>query len=177
MPKWTIDQSHSSIHFKVRHLMISYVKGAFAWFSGTLDYDPDDVTKSSIEVEIDASSINTREPDRDTHLKSQDFLDVANFPTLHFRSTGVSAAHGKSLRLSGELTLHGVTRTVAFDVDGPSAIAKDPWGNSRTAESAIVVISRKEFGLSWNAALEAGGFVVGDEVTIDLELEFMKAKD
>lgn len=173
---WSIDQSHSSIHFKVRHLMISNVKGAFGSFRGTLNFDESDITRSSIDVEIDASSINTREADRDTHLKSADFLDVARYPTLHFRSHSVSAVHSRTFRLAGELTIRGVTREISFDVEGPSAVAKDPWGNLRMAASAMAKINRKDFGLTWNAALEAGGFVVGDEVTIDLDLEFMKSK-
>jgi polyisoprenoid-binding protein YceI len=176
MSVWSIDQSHSSIHFKVRHMMISWVRGGFATFHGTLNYDPADVAQSSVDVEIDAASINTREGDRDTHLKSADFLDVAKYPVLRFQSKSVTHSQGKLVRVTGDLTIHGVSHEVAFDVEGPSRPAVDPWGNSRMAASASLAVSRKDFGLTWNSVLEAGGLLVGDEVTIDVDVEFIKSK-
>ena len=172
---WNIDPVHSNAEFKVRHLMISNVKGQFKGVTGTLKLDNADLTKSGVEVSIDAATINTNEAQRDAHLKSADFFDVEKFPTLTFKSTRVSKGKDGALTVAGDLTLHGVTRNVGFEVEGPSAPTKDPWGNTRIGLSATTRINRKDFGLTWNAALETGGLMVSDEVAITLDIQFIKA--
>ncbi len=172
---WTIDPVHSVAEFKVKHMMISNVKGQFTGVSGTLTLDEADLTRSRVEATIDAASINTRDAQRDAHLKSADFFDVEKFPTLAFSSTRVTRTSDGELEVAGDLTMHGVTRPVVFAVEGPTPPAKDPWGNTRIGLSATTRINRRDFGLTWNAALEAGGFLVGDEVTITLDLQFVKA--
>lgn len=172
---WNVDPVHSVVEFKVKHMMISNVKGQFTGVSGVLTLDETDVTKSRVEATIDASTINTRDPQRDTHLKSADFLDVEKYPTLTFQSTSVKRTGADEGTVTGELTIHGVTREVVFQVEGPTLPSKDPWGHIRLGLSATTKISRKEFGLTWNAALEAGGLLVGDEVTITLDVQFVKA--
>ncbi len=171
---WNIDPAHSVAEFKVKHMMISNVKGQFTGVSGTLSLDDADVTKSKIDASIDAASINTREAQRDAHLKSADFFDVEKFPTLTFQSTRVVRKGDDELEVEGELTIHGVTRNVKFAVEGPTAPGKDPWGNTRIGISATTKINRKDYGLTWNAALETGGILVGEEVTITLDVEFIK---
>ncbi len=172
---WNIDPVHSNAEFKVRHLMISNVKGQFKGVTGILRLDNADLTKSVVEVSIDAATINTNEAQRDAHLKSADFFDVEKFPTLTFKSTRVSKGKDGTLTVAGDLTLHGVTRNVGFEVEGPSAPTKDPWGNTRIGLSATTRLNRKDFGLTWNAALETGGFMVSDEVAITLDIQFIKA--
>lgn len=172
---WNIDPVHSVAEFKVKHMMISNVKGQFTGISGKLTLDESDVTRSRIEATLDATTINTREPQRDAHLKSPDFFDAEKFPELSFKSTRVIRRAEDELAVEGELTIHGVTRTVVFAVEGPTAPAKDPWGNTRIGISATAKINRKDFGLTWNAALETGGILVGDEVTITLDVQFVKA--
>ena len=172
---WNIDAAHSVAEFKVRHMMISNVKGRFAVRQGLLILDDADPTKSRVEVSLDAASVNTHEPQRDAHLKSAEFFEVDKFPALSFRSTRVARAGDGELSVTGDLTIHGVTRSVVFNVEGPSAPTKDPWGNVRVGVAATAKVNRKDFGLGWNAALETGGFVVGDEVAISLEAEFIKA--
>jgi polyisoprenoid-binding protein YceI len=171
---WNIDPAHSIAEFKVRHMMITNVKGQFPAIRGVITLDENDVTKSRVESSIQADSINTREGDRDTHLKSPDFLHVEKFPTLSFVSTRIKRAGDGELEVEGDLTIRGVTRNVVFDVEGPTPPAKDPWGNIRMGLSAITKINRKDFGLTWNAALETGGILVGDEVTITLDIEAVK---
>ncbi len=172
---WNIDPVHSTAQFKVKHMMISNVRGEFTKITGKLELDPSNVTKSHVEASIDAATINTREPDRDTHLKSADFLDVAKFPNLSFKSTRISKKGEDELSVEGDLTMRGVTRKVVFEVEGPSAAAKDPWGNTRIGLSATTRVNRKDFGLNWNAVLEAGGILVGEEVAITLDAQFIKA--
>jgi len=172
---WNIDSTHSVAEFKVKHMMISNVKGQFAKVSGSLSLDASDITKSKVEASIETSSIHTRDEQRDAHLKSADFFDVEKYPTLSFKSSRITAKGEGELSVEGNLTIHGETRKVTFAVEGPTAPAKDPWGNTRTAISATTKISRKEFGLTWNAALETGGILVGDEVTISLDVQFVKA--
>ncbi len=172
---WNIDPIHSHAEFKVRHLMISNVKGEFKGVTGKLNHNEADITKSGVEVSIDATSINTGDAQRDSHLKSADFFDVEKFPTLSFKSTRVSKNKDGVLTVAGDLTIHGVTRNVVLEVDGPSAPMKDPWGNTRIGLSANTRINRKDFGLTWNAALETGGFMVSDEVAITLDIQFIKA--
>jgi polyisoprenoid-binding protein YceI len=172
---WNIDPAHSSAQFKVKHMMISNVKGEFAGIKGSLQLDNGDVTNSRIEATIDVATIDTRDAQRDTHLKSADFFDVAKFPTLTFKSGRISKKADGELAVAGDLTIHGVTRPVVFEVDGPSAPAKDPWGSTRIGLTATTRINRKDFGLTWNTALETGGVLVGEEVAMTLEVEFIKA--
>ena len=172
---WNLDAAHSVAEFKVKHMMISNVKGHFTGISGVLNLDESDVTKSSIAATIDSTTISTGEAQRDGHLKSPDFFDVAQFPTLSFQSTGVVRKSEDELTATGDLTIHGVTRSVVFAVEGPTAPGKDPWGNTRIGLSAVTKISRKDFGLTWNAALETGGILVGDDITITLDVQFVKA--
>ncbi len=164
---WNIDPAHSVAEFKVKHMMISNV--------GALTLDEFDLTDSRVEALIESASIETRDAQRDAHLKSADFFDVEKFPTLSFKSTRISLVRDGELAVEGDLTIRGVTRKVIFSVEGPTPPAKDPWGNTRVAVSATTKINRKDFGLTWNAALETGGILVGDEVTITLDVEFVKA--
>ena len=172
---WNIYPAHSAAEFKVKHMMISNVKGHFTKVTGTLTLDESDVTKSRVEALIEAASIESRDPQRDAHLKSADFFDVEKFPTLSFQSTRVSRIRDGELSVEGGLTIRGVTRKLLFSVEGPTPATKDPWGNTRVAVSAATKINRKDFGLTWNAALETGGILVGDEVTIALDVEFLRA--
>jgi polyisoprenoid-binding protein YceI len=172
---WNIDPVHSVAEFKVKHMMISNVKGQFTGITGVLNLDEGDITNSHVEATIDAASINTRDPQRDGHLKSADFFDAEKFPTLSFKSTHVSRAANGELSIDGDLSIHGVTRKVTFEVEGPSAPAKDPWGNTRIGLSAMTKINRKDFGLVWNSPLETGGVLVGEEITITLDVQFVKA--
>ena len=172
---WNLDPVHSTAEFKVKHMMISNVKGQFTGQQGVLAVDSADLVNSRVEVTIDAASISTRDLQRDAHLKSPDFLDVEKFPTLTFQSTRVTRVAEGELAVAGNLTIHGVTRNVVFHVEGPTAPARDPWGNTRLGLSATTKINRKDFGLTWNAALETGGFLVGDEVAIALDVQFVKA--
>lgn len=170
---WMIDPAHSTAGFSIKHMMIAKVHGAFDKLEGTLEFDPSNPAASKINVQIDAASINTREPQRDAHLRSADFFDIETFPTLNFRSTGIMK-NGAQLQVTGDLTIHGVTKPVTLEVDGPSEEMKDPWGNIKMGASATTKIQRKDFGLTWNAALEAGGFLVGDDVVINLDIQFLK---
>ncbi len=172
---WNLDPVHSVAEFKVKHMMISNVKGQFTGISGVLALDETNIANSRVEATIDASSINTRDAQRDAHLKSPDFFDTGKFPTLSFQSTSVKRTGDDELAVTGDLTMHGTTRQVVFMVDGPTAPGKDPWGNTRIGLSAVTRINRKDFGLTWNAALETGGILVGDEVTITLDVQFVKA--
>ena len=156
-------------------MMISNVKGQFTRVKGVLIHDETDLTKSSVEASIEVASIDTRDAQRDAHLKSADFFDVEKFPTLTFKSTRVTRVADGELAVEGDLTIHGVTRKVVFNVEGRPRPAKIPWGNTRIGLSATTKISRKDFGLTWNAALETGGILVGDEVTITLDVQFVKA--
>lgn len=173
---WNIDPDHTSIEFKVRHLMVSNVKGVFGKVSGVVKIDDSDFTKSTVTATIDTTSIDTGVAKRDAHLKSPDFLDVAKYPTMTFVSTGVTGGSGGDFKLTGNLTLHGVTRPVVLDVAGLSQEIKDPMGAIRRGASASTTINRKDFGLTWNKMLEAGGVAVGDEVKINIEVEMVKAK-
>src|SRR5262249_24675434 len=155
--------------------MISNVKGHFAKVTGVLTLDDTDLTNARVEVEIDATSIQTRDAQRDAHLKSADFLHVGKFPTLSFKSTRISLVQKGNISVEGDLTIRGITRKVLLTAEGPTPPAKDPWGNTRVAVSATTKINRKDFGLSWNTALETGGILVGDDVTITLDVEFVKA--
>lgn len=173
---WNIDPDHSNIGFKVRHLMVSNVKGNFEKHSGVLDLNEKDITKSTVSVTIDTASVNTSVAKRDEHLRGADFFDVAKYPTMTFTSKKVAKAGTGKLKVTGDLTLHGITRQVVLNVEGPAKESKDPWGNLRTGINASTKINRKDFGLVYNAALETGGVAVGEEVDISLEIELIKAK-
>jgi polyisoprenoid-binding protein YceI len=174
--KYEIDPAHTSLQFSVRHLMMSNVRGAFNGVHGLLTHDPENPAASSVEVTVDVNSLNTHDAQRDGHLKSPDFFDAAKFPTITFRSTKIEKKSADEFTLTGDLTIHGVTQPVTLDVTEVSPEAKDPWGNLRFGASAKTKIKRGDFGLKWNAPLETGGFVVGDEVKLDFEVEFIKAK-
>jgi polyisoprenoid-binding protein YceI len=172
---WNLDPAHTAAEFKVKHMMIANVKGHFSKISGLLVRDASDPAKDRVEATIEAASLETRNEQRDGHLKSPDFFDVEKFPTLHFKSTGIKIAGEGELSVEGDLTIRGVTRKVRFAVEGPTPPAKDPWGNTRIGVSATTKINRKDFGLTWNTALETGGVLVGDDITITLDAQFVKA--
>jgi len=172
---WNIDPVHSIAEFRVKHMMISNVRGQFTGVTGTLTYDESNPGDSQVEATIDVSTIDTRDAQRDTHLKSPDFFDVEKFPTFSFRSSRVTRTAGGDIVVSGPLTIHGVTKEVEFQVEGPTPPVKDPWGNTRIGLSAKTTIDRGDYGLTFNAALETGGVLVGEKVAITLELEFVKA--
>jgi polyisoprenoid-binding protein YceI len=172
---WNIDPAHSAAEFKVRHMMISNVKGKFSGLSGVLRLDESDYRNSAVEASIPASSLTTGDDQRDGHLKSTDFLDVEKFPALTFKSTDIDLAGGPNYTVTGELTIHGVTKPVILKVEDVSEPAKDPWGNQRIGLSGSTKINRKDFGLTWNSALESGGVLVGEEVSITLDVQFIKA--
>lgn len=172
---YQIDPAHSSANFTVRHMMITNVHGSFSRIQGSVVYDPENPAAANITAEIDAASINTNEAQRDTHLRSADFLDAEKFPKITFRSTSVERAGAEEFTVTGDLTIHGVTRPVTLQVEGPTPEGKDPWGNTRTGATATTRIKRSDFGLTWNAALETGGFLVGDDLKIELDLSLIKA--
>jgi polyisoprenoid-binding protein YceI len=169
---WDIDVGHSAIHFWVRHMVISKVHGRFARWSGTIALDPRDLTRSKVDVRIDAASIDTQVADRDAHLRSADFLDTAKHPEITFRSTRIEQA-GTGYRVVGELAMHGVSREVTLEAEF-AGTGKDPWGNERAGFSAKASLDRRDYGLVWNAALETGGVLVGEKVEITIELEAVK---
>jgi len=166
---YNIDKAHSEVSFQVRHLLTK-VRGRFSDFEGTIEFDAEHPEQSSVSLTIQANSIDTNEKDRDTHLRSADFFEVEKFPTLTFRSTEIKTSGGNEYDVIGDLTIHGVTRRVSVDTTFLGK-AKDPWGNERIAFEAETTVNRKDFGLAWNAALETGGFLVGDEVKISLSLQ------
>lgn len=171
---WNIDTTHSTISFTVRHMVFAKVRGRFDDWRGALAFDPENLSASSVEVEIDAASIDTGVADRDNHLRSADFFDAEKHPKLYFKSTSVEAAGGDRFRVHGELSIHGVTREVVLDSEY-NGQGKDPWGNQRAAFSATTSVDRRDFGLKWNQALEAGGVLVGEKVEISLEVQAVDA--
>jgi polyisoprenoid-binding protein YceI len=171
---WNIDATHSGINFSIRHMVVSKVRGRFARFSGSVALDEGDLTRSVIEATIDASSIDTGTPQRDEHLRSPDFFDAARFPELRFRSTRIERLADDRYRMTGDLTVRDVTRPVSLEVEYGGR-ARDPWGNERAGFIATASLDRKEFGLRWNQALEAGGVLVGDRVDIELEIQAVRA--
>jgi polyisoprenoid-binding protein YceI len=171
---WTIDPNHTTMQFKVRHLMISNVKGVFDKFSGTLNLDDQDITKSKVEVLIDTASVNTNIKLRDDDLRSANFFDTAKFPVMTFTATKVERVGNDKLKISGNLTIKGNTHPVVLDVEGLSPEIKDPWGGTRRGASATATIKRHDFGLTWNKTMDNGGAVVGEDVAIQLEVEFVK---
>jgi polyisoprenoid-binding protein YceI len=171
---WQIDPNHSSAQFAVRHLGLSTVRGAFTKVNGTIQFDDKDITKSSVDVTIDAASVDTRVEGRDKDLRSDHFFEVEKYPTLTFRSTKVEQVEVGKLKVTGDLTIHGVTKQVVLDVEGPTAAVKDPWGNQRAAASATTKINRQDFGVKWNAKMDNGGWVVGDDVAITIDVEMVQ---
>jgi polyisoprenoid-binding protein YceI len=171
---WQIDPAHTAAQFSVKHLAISTVRGGFSNVKGTISFDDADVSKSAVDVTIDVSTVDTRQPDRDKDLKSDKFFDVAHYPAMTFKSKKVEQAGAGKLKVSGDLTIRGVTKEVVLDVEGPTAPVKDPWGNQRAAATASTKINRQDFGVKWNATMDNGGVVVGDEVAITLDVEMVK---
>lgn len=172
--EWKLDQAHTDVSFKVRHLTVSNTRGRFGVVEGTLHFDEKNPEKSQVDVAIDVNSVDTRDQKRDDHLRSPDFFDVAKYPKMTFKSTKVKKDGNGSWKVMGDLTLHGVTKPVTLEVEGPTPQIKDPWGNLRRGFTATTKIDRRDFGLTWNKALETGGLVVGNEVTITIDAEFMK---
>jgi polyisoprenoid-binding protein YceI len=171
--RWEIDSSHSGIHFSVRHLVIAKVRGQFTRWTGTASVPGGDFSRASLDVLIDASSIDTGVADRDKHLRSADFFDVEQYPEITFKSSSVTPTSGDGLKLQGALTIKGVTRDVTFEVESLGQ-AKDPWGNQRAAFSATASVDRRDFGLTWNQVLETGGVMVGDRIDISIDVEVVK---
>jgi polyisoprenoid-binding protein YceI len=169
---WAVDPAHSNVEFAVRHLMISTVKGRFGAVSGTVQLDDEDLSSSAVDVSIDAASIDTRQADRDAHLRSADFFDVEQFSTLTFRSSSITR-EGDEFRVVGDLTIRGVTRPVTLRVTEEGR-TRDPWGGERIGFSATAKINRRDFGLTWNQVLETGGIAVGDEVKISVDVELVR---
>jgi polyisoprenoid-binding protein YceI len=172
---WTIDPKHSTAQFTVRHLAISNVSGNFTNVTGTIDLNEKDITQSQVSAVIDVSSVDTRVSDRDKDLRSPNFFDVEKYPTIEFKSKRIVNSGGK-LQVIGDLTMHGTTREVTLDVDGPTPELNDPWGNVRRGFSASTTLNRKDFGLTYNHALKTGEAVVGDNVKIQIDLELIKKK-
>jgi polyisoprenoid-binding protein YceI len=174
MSAWNIDTTHSGIHFTVRHMVVAKVRGRFTKFSGAIQLDDADFTKSSVSIDIDAASIDTGVADRDNHLRSPDFFDVANAPSLTFASKRIEKS-GSNFSIIGDLTIRGVTKEVTLHAEDEGR-GKDPWGNDRAMFSAKTQIDRKDFGLGWNQVLEAGGVLVGTQINIELEIQAVKQK-
>jgi polyisoprenoid-binding protein YceI len=172
---YTIDNAHSTAGFKVRHLMVANVRGEFSKLSGTVAFDSANPANSRVEADIDVTSITTGDQQRDGHLKSADFFDAEKFPIIRFASRKVTSVNGGGeYKVLGDLTIHGVTKEVTLDVEGPAPEQKDPWGNVKSGISATTKINRRDFGLSWNAALETGGVLVGDDVQIHIDAELAR---
>ncbi len=174
--EYVIDSAHSGANFSVKHMMVSNVRGSFSKVSGSANIDEKDITKSTVEASIDTTTINTNEPKRDEHLRGADFFDTEKYPTITFKSTKVEKAGG-NLKVTGNLTMHGVTKLVVLNVEGFNAESKDPWGNIKRGGTATTKINRKDFGLGWNKLLETGGVAVGEEVAITLDLELNKKQE
>jgi len=174
MATYQIDTSHSVAQFKVRHMMIANVKGEFEKVSGTVSFDPANPSAASVEAVIDVSTISTRDEQRDKDLRSGNFFDVEKFPTITFKSSKVTASGGNSFSVVGDLSMHGVSRSVTLDVEELTDEAKDPWGNMRRGATAKTKISRKDFGMEFNVALDTGGILVGDAIDITLDVELIR---
>ena len=171
---WQIDPAHTAAGFAVKHLMISTVRGQFKGITGTVTWDDQDVSKSSVDVTIDANTVDTSEPMRDKDLKSDKFFDVSKYPTITFKSKKVEIASPGKFKITGDLTIHGITKEAVLDVEGPTPPVKDPWGNTRVAASATTKVNRQDYGVKWNANMDGGGVVVGDDVNITIDLEMTK---
>lgn len=175
MATWNIDTSHSSVQFSIRHLMITNVRGEFTGVIGQIDLDPASPAAAKITASIDTKTVNTREAKRDEHLRSGDFFEVEKFPTITFASTGVTVKSAGHLEVTGDLTIRGVTKPVTLAVEGPTKEEKDPWGNTRIGASATTTIDRRDFGLTWNAAIESGGVLVGHDVKLTIDVSLVRA--
>jgi polyisoprenoid-binding protein YceI len=174
---WELDPAHSSIGFAIRHMMISTVRGQFRTFTGKAVGDPASPGAASIEASIDAATIDTGNEKRDAHLKTADFLDVEKFPKITFKSKTIEPAGPGKAKVTGDLTLHGVTKQVVLDVEGPTPVIKDPMGNTKAGAHASTKINRKDFGIVWNKAMDGGGLMVGDEIDITIDVEAVKTGD
>ena len=174
--QWIIDASHSNAGFTVKHMMITNVRGEFPKLSGKVTWDPNKPEATQIEAVIEVASISTRDEKRDGHLKSPDFFDAEQFPNITFKSKSVKAKGADELSVSGDLSIHGVTKEVVLEVEGPSAPSTDPFGNVRIGATATTKIKREDFGLVWNAALEAGGVLVGNDVKITIDISLIQQK-
>ncbi|WP_426752768.1 YceI family protein [Myxococcus sp. Y35] len=172
---WNIDTTHSGIHFSVRHMVIAKVRGSFRKFSGAVSLDEQDVTSSSVAVTIETGSIDTGVEQRDNHLRSPDFFDVEKFPSIRFKSTKVEKTSGNGLKVTGDLTIRDITREVVLEAE-QLGVGKDPWGNVKAAFEAKTSVDRRDFGLTWNQALETGGVLVGEKIEIALEVQAVKAQ-
>jgi polyisoprenoid-binding protein YceI len=170
---WEIDPSHSTAEFSIRHMMITTVKGRFSGITGAVEGDPEDLTTAKVHLDIDVSTVDTRQPDRDKHLRSADFFDVEKYPTMSFESTRITRTGPNTYDVVGNLTLHGVTKEVVCQVTYEGQ-GKDPWGGTRAGYTATTTLNRKDYGLMWNVALETGGVLVGDQVKVSVELETVK---
>jgi polyisoprenoid-binding protein YceI len=171
---WQVDPQHTAAQFSVKHLTISTVRGQFSNVKGIVHWDDVDISKSTVEVTIDVNSVDTREPKRDAHLKSADFFDGVKYPEITFKSKKVEKVVDGKLKVTGDLTIRGTTKEVVLDVDGPTTPVKDPWGLQRAALSATTKINRQDYGVKWNAAMDNGGVVVGDDISIIIDLEMVK---
>ena len=172
---WVFDDAHSAADFSIRHMMVSNVKGQIGGLKGTIDIDDKDLTKSKVDVSLDVTTIDTRNGKRDEHLKSPDFFDVQKFPQMHFVGKKIEKA-GKGLKVTGDLTMKGVTKSTVLMVDGPTSPVKDPWGKMKRGFTAQATINRKDFGLTWNKALDGGGVVLGEDVKVAIEAEMEEKK-
>ncbi len=171
---WQIDPAHTAAGFSVRHMMIATVRGQFKGVTGTVLWDDQDINNSTVDVTIDANTVDTGESKRDADLKSANFFDVKNYPTITFKSTKIEKISAGKMKVTGNLTIHGVTKQVVLDVEGPSGAVKDPWGNTRVALNATTTVNRTDYGVKWNAKMDSGGMVVGDDVNINIDLEMTK---
>jgi len=171
---WQIDPAHTAAGFSVRHMMIATVRGQFKGVTGMVLWDDQDINNSTVDVTIDANTVDTGEPKRDADLKSANFFDVKNYPTITFKSTKIEKISAGKMKVTGNLTIHGVTKQVVLDVEGPSGAVKDPWGNTRVALNATTTVNRLDYGVKWNAKMDSGGMVVGDDVNINIDLEMTK---
>jgi polyisoprenoid-binding protein YceI len=171
---WEIDAAHSSVGFAIRHMMVSNVRGTFGKFSGTVKANEKDLSESTVEATIDVASIDTGNAKRDDHLRSPDFFDVAKYPTITFKSRKITPAGDKKWKVTGDLTMHGVTKEVTLDVEGPTAEVKDPQGNLRAGATVTTKLSRNDFGITWSKTLDGGGLVLGDEVNVTIDVEGVK---
>ncbi len=171
---WQIDPAHTAAGFSVKHMMIATVRGQFKGVTGTVNWDDQDISNSIVDVTIDANTVDTGEPKRDADPKSANFFDVANYPTITFKSTKIERISAAKMKVAGNLTIHGITKPVVLDVEGPSGAIKDPYGKTRVALNATATVNRMEYGVKWNAKMDGGGIVVGDDVNINIDLEMIK---
>ena len=171
---WQIDPAHTAAGFSVKHMMIATVRGQFKGVTGTVNWDDQDISNSIVDVTIDANTVDTGEPKRDADLKSANFFDAAQYPTITFKSTKIERISAAKMKVAGNLTIHGVTKPVVLDVEGPSGAIKDPYGKTRVALNATTTVNRMDYGVKWNAKMDGGGIVVGDDVNINIDLEMIK---